>query len=147
MTFDHLAVVNLSEYFQEIRIQGVVPFSLREDHTLSGNGTLQISTQGGWPYEPGGTFSGSGTVDESLGGRLYFNENCQAMLEVVFDEQFHPFPVTYTVGGSTFVVTYPVDSHNTYSQYFPVIDGATVSGAPVFPAIGGRFNYIVHLRP
>lgn len=145
MTFDHLAVVNLYGYSQEIRIEGGVPFSLREDNTLSGNGTLQISTQGGWPYEPGGSFSGSGTVDESLSGRLYFNENCQATLEVVFDEPFHPFPVTYTVGGSTFIVTYPLDSHNIYSQYFPVIDGATISGPPVFPALEGRFNYILHL--
>lgn len=142
MTFDHLAVVNWYGYSQEIRIQGVVPFSLDENNNLLGTGTLQISTQGAFP---GGTFSGSGVVDEKLGGRLYFDENCQATLEVVFDEQFHPFPVSYFVGGQVISVTYPLENHNIYSQFFPVVDGATVSGPPVFPALGGSFNYILHL--
>lgn len=147
MTFDHYALVNQGWYRQEFRITGVVPFSLREDNTLSGSGTLEISTQGGWSEPPPGNFSGSGTVDETLGGRLFFDENCQAILEVVFDEQFHPFPVTYNIGGEVTVVTYPLDSHNTYTQYFQVIHGATVSVPPVYGAMEGRFQYILHLGP
>lgn len=145
MTLDHTAVVNMYGYEQEIRIEGVVPFALLDDKTLSGTGTLQVSTQGGWPYSPPGSFSGSGMADESLSGRMYLDDNCQAMLEIVFDEQFYPFPVTYVVGGLTFVVMCPMTQHNTYTLVFPVIDGATISGPPVFGGMRGSFNYILHI--
>uniref|UniRef100_A0A831ZW14 Uncharacterized protein n=1 Tax=Desulfacinum infernum TaxID=35837 RepID=A0A831ZW14_9BACT len=147
MTLNHVAAVNMYGYEQEIRINGVVPFALLGDNTLSGSGTLQVSTQGGWPYAPGGSFSGSGTADENLSGRLFQDDKCQAVLEIVFDEQFHPFPVTYVVGGATFIVQYPLTQHNTYTLLFPVIDGATISGPPVFGGMRGSFTYVLHLNP
>lgn len=143
MTLNHTAMVNMYGYEQQIRIEGVVPFDLLDDNTLFGSGTLQVSTQGGWPYDPGGSFSGSGTADESLSGKLYLDANCQAMLEIVFDEQFHPFPVTYVIGAMTYVVTYPMTQHNTYTLVFLVIDGATISGPPAFGGMQGSFNYIL----
>lgn len=67
------------------------------------------------------------------------------MLEVIFDEQFYPFPVTYVVGGITYIVSYPMTQHNTYSQLYSVIDGATISGPPVFEGMRGSFTYILHI--
>ncbi len=44
MTYDDLWTVDIYEFHQEIREQGVVPFVLREDNTIFGEGT--------WPTAP-----------------------------------------------------------------------------------------------
>ncbi|MEJ5347687.1 MAG: hypothetical protein WHS46_03240 [Desulfosoma sp.] len=140
MTYDHLYTADFEGFHQELRWEGVVPFVLREDNTISGEGTVTNSTVF---YAHDVYCWGSTHAHVKLSGHLYFDENCQAMLRIDFDEEIDSVPLICSPGGGGILP----GGRNNYTLYFPVRDGATVSGPPMGPGLTGSSNYILHIVP
>lgn len=141
ITYNHLYTVDYGCYHQDLWFSGSVPFTVHEDNTITGNGTVTYGTHYFTTCEVMISCSGLTTVDVTLGGRLTFNEYCQAMLEVLFTETVHPMIISCVPYGGGFIP----ESSNKYTLTFPVIDGAIVSGPPYGPGVGGTANYILHV--
>lgn len=141
VTYDHHYVVDQGGFFhQDLFWSGAVPLILGEDNNLYGAGTVTYSTEY-FSTEVALYCSGSTTVDVILNGKLYFNEYCQAMLEITFSETGHPTVISCTPMGGGVVPAFS----NRYELTFPVIDGATVTGPPMGPGVTGSSTYILHV--
>ncbi len=138
LTYDHNYAVDMMGFHQDIRLSGVVPFILGKDNTISGNETVIFSTE----YWGADVYcSGSTTVNVTLSGNIYFDENCQAMLAINFDEKVSSMVIGCSPEGGGVVP----GGHNNFTLFFAVIDGATVSQPPVGPGLTGSANYILHI--
>ncbi len=82
-------------------------------------------------------------VHVKLSGDLYFDENCQAMLRINFNEKVDSIAIICSPGGGGMLP----EAHNNYTLYFPVIDGARVSGPPLGPGPTGTGNRMLHIIP